>query len=186
MIGGCRKSRIFYGVNTGSTVICSPGKISANVDIRDTRSWSTNDYSAQSSIVKGTECLLTHNSLRKIECLSWESKIYTFLTLQLEKLMLQRTVKIQYVVTDKNVFLSIFFSFLNRRLNRIRFRFTWPHHAPAVEGDAAILGRIIKSYKCITLLSLDFSQFACTIIIIFVIGSNNIRNCASQCPRGLR
>lgn len=44
-------------VNTDSTAIRSPGKISANVDIRDTRSRFANDYSAQSSVVKGTECL---------------------------------------------------------------------------------------------------------------------------------
>lgn len=43
----------------GSIAICSPGKISANVDIRNIHSLSTNNYNAQSSIVKGTECLLT-------------------------------------------------------------------------------------------------------------------------------
>lgn len=53
------KSREFYALNIGSIVICSPGKISANVDIRNIRFRFTNDYSAQSSIVKGTECLLT-------------------------------------------------------------------------------------------------------------------------------
>lgn len=84
----------FNTVNTGSIANCSPGKISANVDIRDTRSWVTNDYSAQSSAVKGTECLLAQ--MRKIECIciSWESKNLHLLTVTTsETYMLQKCVK---------------------------------------------------------------------------------------------